>query len=186
MVEQRPFKALVLGSSPSQPRPLFSHLAIVFLWEIGSDARVRSNATKRKNAHKSAVHLTTSVNARSAEMTRENLFEGSVGTERAAQGRRFVALFDAFGGAQMTRHVHGWLNHVNPLLTFSTPMSIDCLILQIPDFDCGQDQPPGPLLSREKNARLQEQIRLPIQAKSCWADPNRPADDRSGKRKTDE
>ena len=55
MVEQRPFKALVLGSSPSQPTPLFP-LRVVFIGEMGSSRRVSSNAAKRRNAHKSAVN----------------------------------------------------------------------------------------------------------------------------------
>ena len=59
MVEQRPFKALVLGSSPSQPTPPFFPLRVVFIGEMGSSRRVSSNAAKRRNAHNSAVYCST-------------------------------------------------------------------------------------------------------------------------------
>ena len=62
MVEQRPFKALVLGSSPSQPTSIFFLLRSVFIGENEHPVLVRRAVSKRKETQEPALYLTTNVN----------------------------------------------------------------------------------------------------------------------------
>ena len=63
MVEQRPFKALAVGSSPTQPKSNFSPVKSIFIGKIARLTTGVNSARERNNAQRIAVYSSTSGNA---------------------------------------------------------------------------------------------------------------------------